>query len=485
MQRLSVSLRLYSRRVAVRSTTAYTSNLTPARLPINYSKFQILSSSPFSTHIDNESEIHQEDDTHSVPFSQPKHLPPWLNVNIPVETRVDEIMNTPRQLHPADFTDRGMEQLLIDCCKMQSIEGMEKAQNVLIKLLEEKDRHQEQQTIVFLPQGCFEKVLYGWTTLASEQCCAEVQTGMRNILDMALSTAKQDIDYFDRLVLPQARIEASQRLESAKPTISIFNTYLFGLSEVSPYVPKASLDAEALLQLMMEYNRIFGWHVKPTSKSFGLVLKAYSKSDRRSAGERVFTVLQKMHNMHETEKQLYFDQYHIEYDTEKPHSNRRRIVTPDAIAYSLAMSTVLQHVPSRANELLQLARNAHISNIPVLDARFFVVSLKAISRVIEKERNARIRIQCAMLGGKFLNMMKEFIESTPSTTKDTNSLLEGNEAEKSDSLVVAHNIYLDAWSRSYCVEAAPTCEEMLRNMISDKAYPSPDTVSFNAVLYGK
>jgi hypothetical protein len=248
------------------------------------------------------------------------------------------------------------------------------------------------------------------------------------------------------------------------------------LSNLAEIQPQAAIDAEALLVQMIEYQELYGWHVKPNTKSYQLILTAYANTGSPDSGQRAVGVLRRMRQVHEAEKQAYLEEYGTAYSVEDPESNRRQIVTPDAAIYTVAMRALMQSTPEQAMDLLQEAQSAEGVQ---LDDRLFTIAIKSLSSVIEKERYAPRRIEAAKQAESILKLMEEYAES-----KQLAANTDGD--DESNPLLVGYNACLDAWSRAYCKEAALHCESILWKMAKDDSFPvKPNTISFNSCQHGK
>jgi len=434
-------------------------------------------------------------ETRRDPSTRNKALPSWLDPQRPVETRVRDLLAA-STLHPADFHAPAVRQLLKDCCQRNTPEGMKLAQDVLDRLLVGKRALQADHknvAVVFVPESFFQTVLYGWAVLAdSSQWRVEAQNGMRDVLQLAISEAQEDAGCIAQLAQshPDKLLERAPHLDGIEPTVNIFNTYLFGLSNLAHGMPQAAVNAEAVLFEMSQYHQTHKWHVKPNSKSYALVLTAYAKTGHRGSGQRALGLLRRMQQVHEAEKQAYLDEYGVPYSMDPSSGkNKRQIVTPDAAAYTLTMRAIVNsNNPQSPHQAIDLLREAQNAEGVVLDAKLFTAAIKSLGRLIEREGNALRRIEAAQQAEEMLKLMEEHSQTKEFATTDDDdesSQQDNIQVERQD-LLVGYNACLDAWSRAYCREAAPHCESILWRMAKDDSVPvKANTISFNSCLYGK
>jgi hypothetical protein len=201
------------------------------------------------------SPTHQDDQQ-----KKEKKLPDWMDASRPLKTRVQEFLKS-KTMHLADFTCSEVEDMIRGCGKMGTLEGMELAQDIVDRLMVEKRRVQTTHPDICVPVKFIQVLLYGWATLASKQRVA--QTRMKEILQLAIDEAHHDASVLQRAAVVKPLQAKEMR---SQPTVDIFNTYLFGLRNLSNLTPQAAVDAEALLFQMMEYNKKFSWHCKPNNR---------------------------------------------------------------------------------------------------------------------------------------------------------------------------------------------------------------------------
>lgn len=123
---------------------------------------------------------------------QPTKIKPWLDARVPLDDRVQEFLKA-HTIHKADLHAKEMRQLLEDCCKKGSLEGMDEAHTILERLFVEKRNHQklDPKSEYCVDQSFVNTVMYGWVNLATKLRVAIIR--MRELLDMAIDEAKHDI----------------------------------------------------------------------------------------------------------------------------------------------------------------------------------------------------------------------------------------------------------------------------------------------------
>lgn len=403
----------------------------------------------------------------AAPSYQPK---PWLDEKRSIESRVQELMEAPK-LHPADLQEPSMLDLVKQCCRLGNLEGMKLAQDVVDRLLVEKRRMQAADMIIHVPVQLHQTVLFGWASMALNHRVAPSR--MREVLQLAVEEAKQDAAMLGS--------SADSFIEN-QPTVSLFNTYLQGLANAARQTPQAAFDGEAMLPEMTEFNRTLGWHVKPNTRSYTHVITAFANARHKSSGQRAYNLLQKMKRVHVSEREAYENDYGTPYSLQNMDSNKRHIVTPDAVVYTATIKALMtnNNSPEKVVDLLNEAINTDGLR---LDNSLFTVAIRSLGSTIDTERNPKIRKEWATQADNILLMMvdfaksKGFSQSSDDETKDST-----RQVDHWGSLLTSYNACMDTWARSFCAEAAPRCESILQQLIHSENI-KPDTVSFNTCLY--
>lgn len=442
------------------------------RLPSNSRRASKVTSAPFTAHYSSES----YDQTASFvpnlpPNREPQHkIKPWLRSDLNVHIRYKEMMAA-RTLHPADFHDRNVKDLITRCGKLCSLEGMQMVHDILDKLIVEKRRYQTEKGGEFtIEESFFSTGLYGWVQLASTHRVA--QNRLRELLDTALSEATHDASQFP---MPSFLL----------PTVQIYNTYLQGLVRAASITPAAAITAKATLYEMSQHHTERGWHTQPNPRSYSLVLTALAATAHHpQAGEEALGLLRQVHEQHRVKRAAYDQSHERPYSTKAKDDNAYQIVAPDAAMYTSAMKAVIPTQPQKAMELLEEA----IANEELqLDAGMFIMPLKAMVTLVDQERNGARRFDIAKQAEALLETMIEQWNAgalqEPQPKKDMQMM----GFRDSSFLSVGYNTCLDVWSKSFCREAPERCETILELMLSEETGPDvqASSVTFNTCLHGK
>lgn len=392
-------------------------------------------------------------------------IKPWLDPNVPLDDRVHEFLKA-RKIHKADFHAVEMKKLLEDCCKKGSLEGMEEAHSILERLYVEKRNEQKLDPTsgYSIDQSFISTVLFGWVNLATKLRVAQVR--MRELLDTAIDEVKHD-----------SKVNPSIN-KFGTITVQTFNTYLQGLANAAVNNPQAAIAAEATLYEMDHLHRSLQWHTKPNARSYGLVIHAFSRTRHRNAGDRALNVLRRLQQQYQVELKVYEEKFGTPYipPTDFGQENKYQIAAPDTAIYTSCMKALLEYKPDRAIALLQEAIDAKIP----LDGGVFVLPMNGLARKIEKEGNAKRRIELAENAQALLEKMILAWNDGKVLHNPKDDLI-GHEAS---SIQIGFNACLDVWSRAFCKEGPLRCEALLHTMIDETHNVQPTSASFNCCLYG-
>jgi hypothetical protein len=467
----------------------------------------------------------------TTPSIDTKHKP-WLDPQRILSARVEALVDSP-WIHPAEFrVDSDLHELLLECCRLQSIQGQQMAQEIMERLLWEKTRLNNQQkeeegesaaaAVVYIPERFWQNLIFGWSKLAGKLRVARLH--MQENLQSAIEAAKEDYrrDQDSRTSAGQSTDDeadyeydlSSDRNSSSEPTVELFNTFLLGLARAAKISPGAAMQAESTHFDMMEYHERFGWHTKPNTRSYTHVINAHVNSRHKASGGRALDILNHVKQMHETERQAYLDRVGIAYHERGP--NHPRIVTPDGIMYTSVMMAMLNSMSSRKvvellHEFLDWAKKNNIDGgdeTIQVDASHFTVPIRALGNEIERSNNAAVRVRLAKKAESILNLMFEYMaqrkQMVALSDNEDKQVREEEEDVQFGKALYAFNACLDAWGRAHAQEAALRCEDLLKKML-DKSINTtndsasnennnvansadivvvvePDTVSFNACL---
>ena len=421
----------------------------------------------------------------------------WLDPKTPLVGRVNRFLEQELgTLHPLDLTLSSVD-LIRECGKQKSFEGMKYAHDILDRVLEEKRRVNvpgEKPKIV-IPERVFKTLMFGWaknSNLSNDAKMAPQK--MREILNTMLEEVEKDNEYRTKEGdASESRSSSSSEGKinysifesvSSEPTVDIFNTLLQGLVEASHRSMAAAGEAQDLLMKMDKLNQVHGWHTKPNQRSFTFVMDAFAKTKHPTAGTRAEAVLRSMIKYHEREKASYLEEYGVEYNLSDPSANKRRIVTADAMAYTAAINAHTQsESPGSAQCALNLLLEVIQSTDPSLkvDAYVFSSAIQAFSRLAAKKKSPRGRVASAERAEEILWLMVDELK------RQHEAVANEEMAEVTiEPSVVPFNACLNAWARSESDEGGPASEELLRKMLDPDLQEvtgvMPDTISFNSCL---
>ena len=384
----------------------------------------------------------------------PRSPKAWLDKTRSLPSRVQALMDAP-QIHPTEIENVGsnLQNLLVDCCKLRNIQGMQLANEIMERLLVEKGRYRDQRVDVFIPVKLWETVLFGWTKLAKKEVVALER--MKDLISTVITEAKADFKYLQtKDLLPN-----DGKALPSQPTVEIFNTYLKGLAEASRLSPAVALTAEATIFEMKDYHSQLNWHTKPNTRSYTFAITAHANSWHPKSGERAVAILRYVQNEHDMEKAAFLEKRGFEYEEDKINSTTPKIVTADATMYTVAMNAVLQSrsPPKMVLTLLDAARDAG-----VLDRVHYNLAIKGIGRKVELTKNPRQRLQLAGIAEKLHAKAME-CPDVPKVSKQSTM-----------------NACLDVWSRTYVSEMGSRSEALLNEMMRQGMMP--DSVSFHCII---
>lgn len=439
-----------------------------------------------------------------------EHKRIWLDPSTKLEGRVNKFVN--RRLgtmHPLDIRLASVD-LIRECGKMNSFEGMKYAHDILDRILEEKrcihQSDNQNQSIVFVAERPFQVLMYGWANLCQSVPLATQR--MREVLDLMIQEAEYD-DKVKRELKSTGKMDDDtfRSLPSCEPTIDIFNTLLQGLVQASFRSIAAASEAEKVISAMTTRNRKRGWHTKPNTKSFTLAITAFSKTRHVSAGDRAEAILRRMMEYHEQEKQLYYEETGVEYDLSDPSSNKRRIVTPDTLAVSVVIQAHAQSdAEGSADKAVALLSEVLESTDPAMEPDGFVFAntINAFAKMASKRMPEKKRMAAAERAEDIVWLMVDELKHAQEVrdkkkesdeSEESSSAIAGSrspesqkEATKEEPLasVIPFNACLHAWAQSNTSSSASRAEELLHKML-DPAFSQdtsivPNTTSFNTCM---
>jgi hypothetical protein len=428
----------------------------------------------------------------------------WLDPSTNLSDRVNRFLN--RQLgnmHPLDIKLASVD-LIRECGKMKSFEGMKLAHDILDRILEEKHfvnngSSNGFQSLIFITQRPFKVLMYGWANLCQKVTLAPQR--MREILDLMIQEAEYDDKILRELKSGGADKEVLSDLQSCEPTVDIFNTLLQGLVQASFRSVAAAGEAEKVLTRMMRQNHKRKWHTKPNSKSFTLAISAYSKTRHVSAGKRAEAILRRMIQYHEQEMALYQEETGVAYDPYEVINNKRRIVTPDTVVYSAVIQAHGQSNAKGSAErslglLSELLEQSHKNPALTPDAFLFANTINSFARMASNKKSPKARMEAAERAEDVLWLMVEELRNLKEAKSDK---AEKDEDTKPSTIeipivdmkksstgfqisVVPFNACLSAWAQSNAPKSAMRAEELLHKMLSPDLKVTPNTTSFNTCM---
>jgi hypothetical protein len=411
---------------------------------------------------------------------------PWFDQNRSLSARVADLVEAPR-LHPGDLDSGEIVDLISQCCRLNSVEGMQLAQEILDRLLVEKRRWKAKDVVVEMPVSTIQTIMYGWALLCSSSNIARDR--MNDLLTLVVDEAKHDTETRVEMAELQDSEEGTEverqhdGTPSSEPTVQVFNTYLQGLSNAAKLSPQVALEAEATLYGMMGYHRSQGWHTKPNSRSYTHVITAFANSGLSDAGDRALGILRRMQEVHTVEKEQYMIDYGMPYDPLQPSTNRRKIVTADAVAYTATMSALVRSdAPAEKAERLLKEMLESEPGLIRLDAAAFTMIINAYGKLAgDSNASKDARKAAAKRAEAIYRSMNDYLRTDGKAGPSGDTESEGIQ-ERSLDLIPAFNACLDAWSKSGAQEAAPRTEMLLRKLL-DSGDVKPNVISFNSCLH--
>ena len=386
-----------------------------------------------------------------------------------------------------------------------------------------------------VPERVFQTLLYGWANISRKVRVG--QQRMRDVLELMSQEATYDEqirEEIQKLLPSHVSFHTKDRDDdnpdqranplSCQPSIQIYNTLLQGLANASHRSIAAAIEAEHVLHKMQRIHIRKGWHTKPNSKSFTLVINAFARTGHATAGERAERILRKMIDFHEEEKAKYREETGWEYQNNNDE-HQKRIVTPDAVAYAGAIKA---HADSNSDGsalkalglLLELLKSKELA--PQVDPYVFANTIQAFTKAAERKKSAKSRLNAAERAEQIFWVMVDELkgqernqgstnvmeneDSTETENDDSKSgTMKGEQGAHDDSslespatptssnlelhgsAVVPFNACLNTWSQSNVDESAPRAEKLLRRILEDPALQGtigirPNSRSFNTCL---
>ncbi|KAG7348945.1 PPR: pentatricopeptide repeat domain containing protein [Nitzschia inconspicua] len=434
------------------------------------------------------------EDSSDVPLT--KRL--WLDPKSPLKERVNRFVNSPLgSMHHLDITIGSID-LIKQCGKLHSFEGMKYAQDILDRLIEEKRHVNANNTwpVMVVPDRPFQYVMYGWANLCRRVPFASQR--MREVLDIMIQENADDKETKERILKERSKPASDDDTDnqnpiltsedttedlfadiSCQPTVSTYNTLLQGLSQAAMRSIQAAIEAEEVLSVMEKMHRNRGWHTKPNTRSYSLVLNAFAKCRHDSAGERAEKVLREMIRRHEQDMEAYRAEYQEDYDLHTVENNRRRIVSPDVVAYTSVIQAYgnSQKPGSAEKALALLSELIHSENPAVqVDAFAFANTINVYSKMAAKKASPESRNQAAMRAEEIWWLYVEELERRMGDDSGQTNL---------EASIVPFNAALKAIAASFTKQSPHQAEELLFKLLeqnNQNYHIYPNTISFNTVM---
>jgi hypothetical protein len=386
----------------------------------------------------------------------------WLNSEVHPLNRAASFVEL-ATINPRDFASRKVEQLVIDCCKLNSLEGLQAAEDIADRLLLEKRRMKARGLKIVVPAKIWQKIIYGWAVLAGRHRVAQFR--IKELVKRVEAEAVKDRAEFS---LPEHSINTSNRRTIlSEPAVDMYNTVLLGIANASRLSKTSATEVDSVLDYMVRLNEKFGWHTKPNTRSYTNAISAYAQSGGLGDGDRAMAVLQRMKKAQQTEKYLYEEQYGVLYKFDDESSNKRKIVTTDTVVYTVAMKAITRSGahPEKALDLLREVTECE-GGPANADALLFASAIAAFRRYVTKCSDVSERRKLAKGSEEVLRMMLQY--ETIST-------------DLSDGARGAFNACLAVWAGSALPESPLRCREIIQSMIEHRI--GPDTISLNTCLH--
>ena len=395
---------------------------------------------------------------------------PWLDRKLPLDVRVNKFVEVDMGQLGAHAVRFDAVALADVCCRSSGFAGMKLAHDILdrslaekrhfdLKIVNHESNHGKQTPLLFeVPLRLFKTILFGWCNLTTKGRVAQVR--MRELVNILLEVVKHD-----DIILKQRQehkqstdsdINTDKQVPRLLPNTDLFNTYLLGLKNASRKSPEAASSVIAVLDEMEGFNEHRGWHTKPNTKSYTLVIDTLANSGQGPKAEKV---LRRLIRAHETEKQLYMEEYGVPYNTVDRSQNKRRIPTPDVVAYTSvirAYSRSQGHSASSVKKakdlLIEYMGLRDESTQP--DALLFTTVIAAHAKAAENRGiSEEARFAAAKDAEELLEMMLVDFKSTDGTLN----------------YVEPYNACLNAYAKCGSPQAVVRSEKMLQTLLSDYA----------------
>mmetsp|Transcript_14923 Transcript_14923/g.22956 ORF Transcript_14923/g.22956 Transcript_14923/m.22956 type:complete len:708 (-) Transcript_14923:1378-3501(-) len=391
-----------------------------------------------------------------------------VKTELPLQKKIEQFLETP----PGDLNRLDLflktDDLMEESCKLGSIKGMQQAENILNRMLQEK----RAVSGYVIPAKAFEKIIFGWGKLADSSSTAKMREILKlmkreYIIDLkqSLSDLSEDDSEFSRA--------------SCQPTTETYNTLLTGLARIAKRDATAAFEAESILDEMMICHRENKWHTKPNTRSFTHVIQAHGNTGLRGAADRAERVLKWMRNMHQSEKANYKAKFGREYNMDNLEANIHQIVTPDPRVFSTAIVAMVNSNAKGSTHRAVTLLKELLDSGEKLDIYAFNAVIMGYSNMADKSHNPMLRYRAAVEAENVAFMLLH-----------KHSELCAVESEMSDEdldvywrkqLTISFNNALNAWARSDVKEAGQRADKLWQLMLENPLL-QPDRISMNTTI---
>jgi hypothetical protein len=393
----------------------------------------------------------------------------WVDPGSSLADNVEKYLAAPPgELHRLDVHLHAGD-LILECCKLGTLDGLQQARDILNRNLLEK-RVTKGMMISAAP---FHTLIYGWARKANSMSPSK----MIEILRLMEAEHQYDLDHFES---SDGVVELPSETSCAPTTIT-YNTILRGLAGVAERDVQAAFAADNLVDEMVFNFKTRGCPTKPNNRTFTHQLQVHGCTRLTGAAERAEKILSFVKATHEVEKQEYETKFVKKYDLNDPFENFHQIVTPDSRLITAAMVAIVNsNVPNAAARASNLLVEQLDSGIKVSAHAFNTVIFGHTNKKhhgtspVQRFESALRAEELAML---FLEKHADLCMPEVSDGADQVEI----ESYWKTQLTIAFNIAIGGWARADVREAAPRAQELFQLMV-ESPFLKPDTHSVNVTL---
>ena len=439
------------RRVAIQSLSRFSTTKVPTR------QYRLLTSKSQPEESSSESSDNSVVDIKPIP----RKISSWKKQRSPpLGEKVAKIIDVPKGMKQPKYLAYEIESLMKECSKLSSKEGSRDTMKLLHRLLEEK-MHTNQK---FPQERKNDDSVYSVPYIVNDSffhlaMFAQIRTkdGPRKIQDLIqLMTDEYWCDARSRNPSPEGEgwIDKREKRISCRPSTTTYNILLTALSEASRNKPRFAAKAEKVLDEMRSLQKDKKWHTKPNTKSYELVIEAYSRNNTFEAGTKAAGVYHKMVAAHEQALQEY--RHHsfsgADYNFDDPSSNYRHIVVPTTKSILSVINAYLHSNTETSPKLAESFLLSCISNndddnekvadkLNIMNARLFNRVIQGWTQRMSKMNSPRARFDAASKAEKLMRHMGNLSSSNM-------------EMSHCAPTTETYNLCLNAWAQSDVKESA-------------------------------